>query len=98
MHTFSGLVSVVKMETVLEEYSTEKQRSVVCFWAKRLNTKDIRKEIFPVYGGKCLSRKVVHNWVDKFSQGSLKVTDAEVAETTAKAFLCCGFRSIGKAM
>jgi hypothetical protein len=24
--------------------------------------------MFPVYGGKCLSRKAVHNWVEKFSQ------------------------------
>jgi hypothetical protein len=38
-------------------------------WAKRLNAKDIHKEMFPVYGGKCLSRKAVHNWVKKFSQG-----------------------------
>jgi hypothetical protein len=46
--------------TVLEEYSTEKQRSVVRFlWAKGLNTKDIPKEMFPVYGGKCLSHKEV---------------------------------------
>jgi hypothetical protein len=28
---------------------------------KGLNTKDIHKEMFPVYGGKCLSRKAVHN-------------------------------------
>jgi hypothetical protein len=34
--------------------------SVVVFflWAKGLNTKDIHKEMFPVYGRKCLSRKV----------------------------------------
>jgi hypothetical protein len=46
-------------------------------WAKDLNAKDIHKEIFPVYGGKCLSRKAVHNWVEKFSQGHSKVTDDE---------------------
>jgi hypothetical protein len=33
-------------------------------WAKGLNAKDIHKEIYPVYGGKCLSRKAVHNWVE----------------------------------
>jgi transposase len=33
------------------------------------------KEIIPVYGGKCLSRKAVHNWVDKFSQERSKVAD-----------------------
>jgi hypothetical protein len=44
-------------------------------WAKRLNTKDINKEMFQVYGGKCLSRKAVHNWAEKFSQGRSKVAD-----------------------
>jgi hypothetical protein len=50
------LVSVVKMATVLEDCTTEEQRSPVCFnlWAKGLNAKDIHKEMFPVYGRKCL--------------------------------------------
>jgi hypothetical protein len=62
------------MVTVLEEYTTKGQRSVVRFlFAKGLNSKDIHKEMFPVYGGKCLSRKAVHNWVKKFSQGRSKV-------------------------
>jgi hypothetical protein len=35
----------------------------LCFlWAKELNAKDIHKEIFPVYSGKCLSRKAVQPW------------------------------------
>jgi hypothetical protein len=59
--------------------------------------------MFPVYGGKCLSRKAVHNRVEKFSQGRSKVADdarpgAEVAETTVKTLLSCGFRRAGKAM
>jgi hypothetical protein len=29
--------------------------------------------MFPVYGGKYLSRKAVHNWVEKLSQGRSKV-------------------------
>jgi hypothetical protein len=92
------LVSVVKMATVLEKYTTEEQRSIVCFlWAKGLNSNDIYKEMCPVYGGKCLSRKSVHNYVDRFSQGHSKVAvdarpGAVVAETTVKRFLCCGFR------
>jgi hypothetical protein len=36
---------------------------VRCLWAKELNTECIRKEIFSVYGGTCLSHKVVHSWV-----------------------------------
>jgi hypothetical protein len=36
------------MATVLEEYTTEEQRSVVRFlWAKGLNAKDTHKEMFP---------------------------------------------------
>jgi hypothetical protein len=32
---------------------------------KGLNVKDISKEKFPVYGGKCLLRKAVYNCVEK---------------------------------
>jgi hypothetical protein len=71
-------------------------------WAKGLNAKDIHYEMFAVYGGKCLSCKAIHNWVEKFSQGRSKVADdvrpgAEVVETTVR-LLCCGFRRTGKAM
>jgi hypothetical protein len=70
------LVSVVKMATVLEECTTEEQRSDVCFlWSQGLNAKDIHKEMFPVYGGKCLSHKALHNSVEKFSQRRLKAAD-----------------------
>jgi hypothetical protein len=48
--------------------------------------------MFPVYGGKCLSCKVVHNWVEKFSQGRSKIANnprpgVEVAVTTIKKLL-----------
>jgi hypothetical protein len=84
--------------------TTEEQHSVVCLlWAKRLNAKDIHKEIFPNYSGKCLSCKAVHDGVEKFSQRRLKVADdgwpgVEVAEITVKTHLCCGFQCTGKAM
>jgi hypothetical protein len=85
------------MATVLEEFSTEEQRPVMHFlWTKGLNAKYIHKEMFSVYGGKCLSLKAVHSVVEIFSQGRSKVADdtqpdAEMAETTAKILLCCGF-------
>jgi hypothetical protein len=68
------------------------RRGEFCFaflWAKGLNAKDIHKEMFPVYGGKCFWRIAVHNWVEKFFQGRSKVADyarsfAEVAETTRR--------------
>jgi hypothetical protein len=47
------------MATVLEDYTTKEQRSLV------LNAKDIHEEMFPVYGGKWLSSKPIHNLVDK---------------------------------
>jgi hypothetical protein len=60
-------VSVVKMATVLEEYTTEEQRPVVrSLWATGLNEKDIHKEMCRAYSGKLLSRKAVHGWVEKF--------------------------------
>jgi hypothetical protein len=50
------------MATVLAECTIEEQRSLVRLsWAKGLNAKDIHKELFPVYRGKCLSHKAVHN-------------------------------------
>jgi hypothetical protein len=53
---------------MLEEYNTEEQRSVVRFlWAKGLNAKDIHKDMFPVYGGKCLPSKVAHKCVTNVS-------------------------------
>jgi hypothetical protein len=84
------LISVVKMATVLEECNAEEQRSAVHFlWAKILSAKDTHKEICPVYGRKCLSRKAVHNRVKKFCQGRSKVAydaqpGAEVVEATVK--------------
>jgi hypothetical protein len=88
------------MTIALEECTTENQHLL---WAKGLDTKDIYKEMFPVYGEKCLSRKAVHNWVEEFSLGRSKVADdarpsEEVAEATIKRLLCCGFRRTGKAM
>jgi hypothetical protein len=41
------------MATVLEECIIEEQRCLCVLWAKGLNAKDIHKEMFPVYGGKC---------------------------------------------
>jgi transposase len=62
----------------LRSVGTEEQRFVVLsFVGRGLNAKDIHKEMFPVYGGKCLSRRKVYNWVEKFSEGRSKVSDDE---------------------
>jgi hypothetical protein len=63
------LVSLAKIATLLVECTTEEHNSVVRFCVgKVLNAKDIHKEMFHINGGKCLSRKAVHNWVEKLSQ------------------------------
>jgi hypothetical protein len=59
------LVSAFKMATVREGFTVEEQFSIVrsfFLWAKEPSAKYI-----PVYNGKCLSRKAVHNWVAKVS-------------------------------
>jgi hypothetical protein len=96
------------LATLFEAYATKEQRSVLRFffffwWAEGLGAKDMNKEMFPLYGGKCLSRKAVNNWVQKFCQGRSKVADnarsgAKVVETTVKRLLCCGFRRADKAV
>jgi hypothetical protein len=60
------------MATVFQEYTTE--NSVFCTFlrAKGLDAKGIHNEIFSVYGGKGLSRKAVHNWVENSLKYVLK--------------------------
>jgi hypothetical protein len=78
------------------------RRTTFCcafLWAKGLNANNINIEIFPLNGGKCLSRKAVHprwqmfRWWGRGWNGR-----AEVAETRVKRLLYCGFRRTGKAM
>jgi hypothetical protein len=56
-------------------------KSSFLFWAKVLNVNGIHKEMFPVCGGKCLSRKTVHNWVAK------RLADDEEVETEVQKWL-----------
>jgi hypothetical protein len=98
------------MATVLNYYITKEQGSAVLFsWTKGLNAMGIHKEIFPVYGGKCLSRKAVHSWVEKFSHRRSKVADdalpgsrveiatqATVLRQQSKNFHAAGFDSVVK--
>jgi hypothetical protein len=52
------------MVIMLEGYTTEELRSAVHYFFvdKSTQCKRFYKETFPVYGGKCLSRKAVYNW------------------------------------
>jgi hypothetical protein len=56
-----------------------------------------------VYSGKCLSRKAVHNWVDKLFQGRLKVADVDISTEAVvqrdrgqKNFYAAGFDELVK--
>jgi len=40
-----------------------------------MEAKDIHKEMLPMYGEHCLSRQVVRNWVQKFSEGRTSIED-----------------------
>jgi hypothetical protein len=65
------------MATVLEDRTTEEHRSVMRFLCGHRDSmqKDIHKEMFPVYGGKCLSRKAV---------GGKRFDDDEEVETDVR--------------
>jgi hypothetical protein len=79
---------------------------VFFLWAKGLNAKNIHNEMFPVYGGKGLSRKSVHSWVQKLPPWWRTFRwwrrgwngGVEVAETAVKRLLCCALLCTGKAM
>jgi hypothetical protein len=87
------------MVTVLDEYTTEKQISLVRFlFANRLNSKDIYNEMFPIYGGKCLSRTAGHHWV---ANVSLMTEDVETEvrkwlRQQLKDFYSAGFNTLVK--
>jgi hypothetical protein len=56
------------MATMIERV-IPKSSVVLCvssLWAKELNAKVFHKEMFLVYGGKCLSRKAVPPWWQMF--------------------------------
>jgi hypothetical protein len=68
--------------------------------AKRLNSKDVNKQTFPVYGGKCFSRKSIHKWVEK--RGKYFANDEDDVpkwlRQRVKRLKCCAFRLTSIAM
>jgi hypothetical protein len=94
------LVSVVKMATVIEEYYTEEQRSVVRFFCGQ---KDLMQRIFInkcfvfMVGNVCRVKRFTTVWQTFRRWRRVWNGDAEVAETV-KRLLCCGFRRTCKAM
>jgi hypothetical protein len=73
------------MAVPLNTCTTIEQRGVVRFlWAKIMETKDIHKEMLPMYGEHCLSRQAVHNWVQKFSDLRTSIEDEHRADHCAR--------------
>jgi hypothetical protein len=61
-------------------------------WVKGFSAKDTTKEIFPVYGGKCLLHKVVHNWMANVSLMTKRLKQRYgMVETTVIRFIFCRF-------
>jgi hypothetical protein len=57
--------------------------------------------MLPVYGGKCLPCKAVHNWVNNVSHGRSKVTDDETEmrkwlRQQSQGFYAAGFNALVK--
>jgi hypothetical protein len=73
---------------------------VVC-GQKDPNAKHIHKEMFPVYGGKCLSRQAVHNWVQKRDKCFADDEEVETEELKwlrqqSEDFCAAGFETLVK--
>jgi hypothetical protein len=73
----------------------------VFLWAKGLNAKDIHKEMFPVYGGKCLSREAVHSCVEKRDKRFAEDEEVETemrkwVRQQSKDFCAAGFDALVK--
>ena len=68
---------------------------------KKYGSKDIHKEMLPMYGEHCLSRQAVHTWVQKFSEGRTSTEDEHrVGRITfrqqPKEFYAAGFQGLVK--
>jgi hypothetical protein len=89
------------MTTALEKCTTEEQCYAVLFlWANGLGAKDIHKEMFPVTDGKCLSYKVVHNWVEKcgrcFTDEEAETEVQKRLRRQSKDIYAAGFNAVVK--
>jgi uncharacterized protein (UPF0128 family) len=92
-----SLVSVVKMMIVLNVLPKSRVLFCIFLHAKRLVAKDVHKEMFIVCCGKRLSRKAVHNSVEKFSQ---KMPDQarKWLRQQSKDFRAAGFDALVEAI
>jgi hypothetical protein len=88
------------MATVLQECTTVKQNSVVCFYRQRVSMQRIfiKKCFLFTVGSVCSVKRFTTGWQTFCWWRRSRNGGVEVAETTVKRLLCCGFRRTGKAM
>jgi hypothetical protein len=94
---------LLPMTTVLEELLL-KSNVLLCFFCGQNDSmQNIFIKMLPFYGGKCLSRKAIHKFVEK--RGKPFAHDEEVETEVRKwlrqrrkDFYATGFRRTGKAM
>jgi hypothetical protein len=66
-------------------------------WAGGLNAKDTHNKIFPVYPGKCLSRKAVQPWWQNFADDEEVETEVRKwLRQQSKDFYAAGFDALIK--
>ena len=67
------------MTGVLHECTRGEQRAVVRFLlAKGLFTEVVHREMHPVYGDNCFSRKTMFNWIQEFNKGRQSIRNESV--------------------
>jgi len=90
------------MAAPLSTCTTIEQCGVVRFlWAKKMEAKDILKEMLPMYGEHCLSRQAFHNWVHLSGE---RFPDDDAVEGAVRAwfrqqpkeFYAAGFQGLVK--
>jgi hypothetical protein len=65
-------------------------------WAKRLNAKDIHKEMFPVYGGKCVQAAKRHPDGKCFTDDEVETGVQKWLKQQSKDFYVVGFNALVK--
>jgi hypothetical protein len=80
------MVLVVKMATVFDGVPPKSSVLLCVFFLseKGLDAKDIRKDVFLLYIGRCLSRQAVRNWAEKHG---IRFADDEKFETEVRKWL-----------
>jgi hypothetical protein len=78
----------------------QKDRVLLCvlFVGKTHDAKDIHEQMIPLYGGKCLSRKLVHNWVANVQQMTRMLKRCGSGWDKSQKASMLRFRGTGKAM